>query len=74
MQADDDYERYKTFCQNNNLLVQPRIHFIGKPVSVEELNIVNRKFLYEDPLEAIETAYLFFNGLNIEYPEQSDQV
>lgn len=74
VQADDSYDRFKIFCQNHNLMVQPRVHFIGCPINVAELLIVDRKFIFANPLEAVETAYLFFNSLNIQYPEQSDQV
>lgn len=54
--------------------IQPRVHLIGSPITVAELLVVDKKFLYSNPLEAIETAFFFFTALNIKYPAAAEQV
>jgi hypothetical protein len=52
-----------------NLTVQPRVVFFGTENLLAELFVLDKSFLFEDPLDAIETTYhLFHSTLDVEYP------
>lgn len=38
------------------------------------VTLVDNKYTFEDPVKAVETAFLIYWALNIEYPEESKVV
>lgn len=73
-EATENFEEFKLATVQQGYSVQPRIHLIGTPISVAEVTIVDQKFIFIDPLEALEIVFFFFTALNIKYPAAAEQV
>jgi hypothetical protein len=58
-----------------NIPVQPRLIFYGQENLVAEIFVLDRSFIFDDPLSAVETAYFLFNStLDLEYPLAAENV
>lgn len=73
-EADANFEEFKLRCLSQGQSIQPRLHFIGSPVTVSEVIVVDKKYIYYNALEALEVCFHFFTALNIEYPVAAEQV
>lgn len=54
---------------------QPRIVFIGGPSLIGQLQVLDKTIIFDkNPIDSLEVAFNIFQGLNIAYPVQSEQV
>jgi hypothetical protein len=61
--------------QTWKLPCQPRLIFVGEGSLIGQLQVLDKTMIFEDnPMEALEVAFNLFQGLNVEYPIQSEQV
>lgn len=73
-EAESNFNDYKIWCNQQNISIQPKIHFIGNPITVAQLVICDNKYLYDKPLDAVENYFFFFTALNIDYPVAANVV
>lgn len=69
MEKADDYERS---LSGTNCGLQPRIVFLGTFKNLQAyVTLVDKKYNFAEPLEAVEQCFFLYQALNISYPSES---
>lgn len=61
--------------KNNNGPIQPRCYIIGELENCKGCVITTTtKYMFNNPIEAIDACFKIFQGLNTEYPRESEHI
>ncbi len=75
MAAKNGQERFVEDHEVLGLTCQPRLVFIGHEKIVCQLNVLDKCIVFDkNPMDALEVAFGLFQGLNVAYPVQSQEV